>query len=103
MESRDNTAIYLVVFFIALFLAALGGFCFWAYDQRSKVPKATENVMDKTATIKAGISIMYQPNLELILGPHIQDGILDGCFDSLPYGANRPRKNPQKEAVLAQS
>ena len=57
--------------------------------------------MDKTATIKAGISIMYQPNLELILGPHIQDGILDGCFDSLPYGANRPRKNPQKEAVLA--
>ena len=57
--------------------------------------------MDKTATIKAGISIMYQPNLELILGPHIQDGILDGCFDSLPYGANRPRKNPQNEAVLA--
>ena len=44
---------------------------------------------------------MYQPNLELILGPHIQDGILDGCLDSLPYGANRPRKNPQKEAVLA--
>ena len=57
--------------------------------------------MDKTATIKAGISITYQPNLELILGPHIQEGILDGCFDSLPYGANRPRKNPQKEAVLA--
>ena len=44
---------------------------------------------------------MYQPNLEFILGPHIQDGILDGCFDSLPYGANKPRKNPQNEAVLA--
>ena len=44
---------------------------------------------------------MYQPNLEFILGPHIHDGILEGCFDSLPYGANRPRKNPQKEAVLA--
>ena len=47
MESRDNTAIYLVVFFIALFLAALGGFCFWAYDQRSKVPKATDKSKGK--------------------------------------------------------